>query len=50
MRQAAAQDAARDEIARWLEEDQGWNLIGTMDSPVKGGDGNREFLIAAAKP
>jgi len=46
----AAQDAALAEIARWLSEEQGWNVIGTMDSPIKGGDGNREFLIAARKP
>ena len=45
----AAQDAALAEIERWLIEDQGWNVLGTMESPIKGGDGNREFLIAAVK-
>jgi 23S rRNA (cytidine1920-2'-O)/16S rRNA (cytidine1409-2'-O)-methyltransferase len=46
----AAQQAALVEIERWLIEDQRWNVLGTMESPLKGGDGNREFLIAAIKP
>lgn len=46
----ALQDAARDDIARWLTEEQKWRVLDTMESPVKGGDGNREFLIAAKKP
>ncbi|HEY2034699.1 MAG TPA: TlyA family RNA methyltransferase [Rhizomicrobium sp.] len=46
----AAQDAALAEIARWLSEDQKWSVLGTMESAIKGGDGNREFLIAARKP
>ena len=28
----------------------GWRVIGLAPSPVEGGDGNREFLIAAEKP
>jgi len=46
----AAQDAALAEISRWLSEDQRWSVIGTTPSPIAGGDGNREFLIAARKP
>jgi 23S rRNA (cytidine1920-2'-O)/16S rRNA (cytidine1409-2'-O)-methyltransferase len=46
----AAQKAALDEIVRWLAEEQGWSVLGTMDSPVTGGDGNREFFVAARKP
>ncbi|MBS0278342.1 MAG: TlyA family RNA methyltransferase [Proteobacteria bacterium] len=46
----AAQDAALAEISRWLAEEQGWNVLGAMESPLKGGDGNREFLLAAVKP
>jgi 23S rRNA (cytidine1920-2'-O)/16S rRNA (cytidine1409-2'-O)-methyltransferase len=45
----AAQTAALAEIERWLIEEQGWSVLGTMESPIKGGDGNREFLIAAVK-
>lgn len=46
----AAQDAALAEISCWLVEEQGWNVLGAMESPLKGGDGNREFLLAAVKP
>jgi 23S rRNA (cytidine1920-2'-O)/16S rRNA (cytidine1409-2'-O)-methyltransferase len=46
----AAQAAALEKIARWLAEDQKWSVLGTMESTIKGGDGNREFLIAAVKP
>jgi 23S rRNA (cytidine1920-2'-O)/16S rRNA (cytidine1409-2'-O)-methyltransferase len=46
----AAQGAALAEISRWLVEEQGWNVLGAMESPLKGGDGNREFLLAAVKP
>lgn len=46
----AAQDAALAEISRWLSQDQAWSVLGTMQSPITGGDGNREFLIAARKP
>jgi predicted rRNA methylase YqxC with S4 and FtsJ domains len=25
-------------------------VLGVMESPIEGGDGNREFLVAARKP
>jgi 23S rRNA (cytidine1920-2'-O)/16S rRNA (cytidine1409-2'-O)-methyltransferase len=50
VKDVAAQDAALAEIARWLAKEQAWKILGTMESPVFGGDGNREFLIAAEKP
>lgn len=28
----------------WVEE-QGWKIIGTMESPIRGGEGNVEYLI-----
>lgn len=37
-----------DDIASWLAG-QGWALIGLTLSPLKGGSGNTEFLIAAEK-
>jgi 23S rRNA (cytidine1920-2'-O)/16S rRNA (cytidine1409-2'-O)-methyltransferase len=46
----AVQEAALAEILRWLSQDQAWSVLGTMQSPITGGDGNREFLIAARKP
>ncbi|MGB5094135.1 MAG: TlyA family RNA methyltransferase [Parvibaculum sp.] len=38
-----------EEISSWLENDCGWRVIGLTPSPITGGDGNREFLIAAIK-
>jgi 23S rRNA (cytidine1920-2'-O)/16S rRNA (cytidine1409-2'-O)-methyltransferase len=49
VREAAAQDAALSGIKTWLAERDGWAVIGSMESPIAGGDGNREFLIAAQR-
>lgn len=49
VRNAAVHEAVCQDIARWLEEDQGWRVEGLMPSPIAGGDGNREFLISAVK-
>ncbi|WP_173931209.1 TlyA family RNA methyltransferase [Chelativorans sp. Marseille-P2723] len=37
------------EVASWLETNQGWRTIGLTASPIEGGDGNREFLLAGCK-
>jgi 23S rRNA (cytidine1920-2'-O)/16S rRNA (cytidine1409-2'-O)-methyltransferase len=45
-------DAARDEaIAAILSalRELGFNVLGLIDSPITGGDGNREHLVAAAR-
>jgi len=44
-----AQAKAVQGIADWLATQSGWSVIGTMESPITGGDGNREFLLAAKK-
>ena len=36
------------EITAFLRA-QGWRVLGLTPSPVEGGDGNREFLVAAGK-
>jgi 23S rRNA (cytidine1920-2'-O)/16S rRNA (cytidine1409-2'-O)-methyltransferase len=36
-------------IREWLMR-LGWQVTGEVPSPIEGGDGNREFLIAALKP
>jgi 23S rRNA (cytidine1920-2'-O)/16S rRNA (cytidine1409-2'-O)-methyltransferase len=36
-------------VARWLGTQPSWSVLGTMESPIQGGEGNREFLLAAAK-
>jgi 23S rRNA (cytidine1920-2'-O)/16S rRNA (cytidine1409-2'-O)-methyltransferase len=35
------------EIARWLGDEQRWQILGITGSPITGPKGNREFLIAA---
>lgn len=38
------------ELERWLAEDMGWKSLGLIPSPITGGDGNVEFLLAGQKP
>jgi 23S rRNA (cytidine1920-2'-O)/16S rRNA (cytidine1409-2'-O)-methyltransferase len=38
------------EIAHWLGEQQGWQVLGVTESPITGPKGNREFLIGARRP
>lgn len=44
-------DASRvaEELRAWLDAQPGWRAIGLVDSPVLGGDGNREFLLGGRK-
>jgi len=37
------------ELERWLTEDMGWTSLGLIPSPIAGGDGNQEFLLAGRK-
>ncbi|MEQ9518332.1 MAG: TlyA family RNA methyltransferase [Parvibaculum sp.] len=43
-------EEVRTRIQRWLSEDMGWDVLGIIDSPITGGDGNKEFLIGARRP
>ena len=36
-------------VAEWLDRLPGWRVVGLTESPVKGPEGNREFLIHARK-
>lgn len=38
------------ELERWFVEDMGWKSLGLIPSPIAGGDGNLEFLLAGTKP
>jgi 23S rRNA (cytidine1920-2'-O)/16S rRNA (cytidine1409-2'-O)-methyltransferase len=38
------------ELERWLVEEMGWVSLGLIPSPIDGGDGNKEFLLAGRKP
>lgn len=46
--EAAQEDTVHD-ISAWLGAQPGWKVLGTMESPIKGGGGNTEFLVAAVK-
>ncbi|MCY1664459.1 TlyA family RNA methyltransferase [Rhizobium sp. SL86] len=37
------------ELERWLVEDMGWASLGLIPSPIAGGDGNQEYLLAGRK-
>ena len=37
------------DLHRWLDMVPGWRSIGVCPSPIEGGDGNREFLLAGEK-
>jgi 23S rRNA (cytidine1920-2'-O)/16S rRNA (cytidine1409-2'-O)-methyltransferase len=43
----AIRDEALKAIVAWLGAQSGWSVLGTLESPIQGGDGNREFLVAA---
>ena len=49
VRDEHARHAALADIETWLSSVDGWTVAGAIESPVKGGDGNREYLIAARK-
>ena len=38
-----------DTISRWLDGLPGWSVLGIAESPIKGPEGNIEFLIGAAR-
>ncbi len=49
VRDAKARDRALAGIVDFIAATPGWRVLGTMESPVSGGDGNIEYLLAAAK-
>jgi 23S rRNA (cytidine1920-2'-O)/16S rRNA (cytidine1409-2'-O)-methyltransferase len=38
-----------DRITGWLPSNPGWEVIGLCDSPIKGPEGNKEFLMVGRK-
>ena len=49
VRDPAVHAAVCQRIRDWLTG-LGWQVTGLVPSPIEGGDGNREFLVAARKP
>ncbi|MES0869157.1 TlyA family RNA methyltransferase [Pseudovibrio sp. SCP19] len=37
------------ELQEWMNDQPGWSVLGITTSPIKGGDGNVEYLIACRK-
>jgi 23S rRNA (cytidine1920-2'-O)/16S rRNA (cytidine1409-2'-O)-methyltransferase len=49
VRDAALHEEVVARVRAWLETDMGWSVIGVTESPIRGAEGNREFLICAIK-
>lgn len=49
VRDAALQEEVVARVRAWLENDMGWAVHGVTESPIRGAEGNREFLICAQK-
>ncbi len=47
VRDAAARQAAVDDVTAWVAAQRGWRVAGIVPSPIKGGSGNEEFLLGA---
>ena len=45
---AVAREAAEG-VATWLATEMGWTVDGLIESPIAGGDGNREFLLGVRR-
>ncbi|MCD6076038.1 MAG: TlyA family rRNA (cytidine-2-O)-methyltransferase [Rhodospirillales bacterium] len=45
----ALHQEVRDRISNWIATTPGWNVLGITQSPIKGPEGNIEFLIGARK-
>jgi len=49
LKDAAEGPRIAERLRAWLDAQPGWRALGICDSPVAGGDGNREFLLAGVK-
>ena len=49
VREPELHDKAVAKIRDFIAEQEGWEWRDVMDSPIKGGDGNREFLAWLVK-
>ncbi len=49
LRDPADGEKVAKELEAWLDGMPGWRALGVVASPIEGGDGNREFLLAGVK-
>ena len=47
VRDAALHEEVVGRVCVWLESDMGWSVLGVTESPIRGAEGNCEFLICA---
>ncbi len=49
VRDPAIHQAVCERVALWIAAQPGWTAVGTIESPIQGPAGNREFLICARR-
>jgi 23S rRNA (cytidine1920-2'-O)/16S rRNA (cytidine1409-2'-O)-methyltransferase len=49
VRNASVAQACAENMANWLEAQPGWRTTDLFPSPIKGSDGNQEFLLAGIR-
>lgn len=49
VRDREAREAALAKIANFVAAQRSWHVLGHIESPIMGGDGNAEYLLAAGK-
>jgi 23S rRNA (cytidine1920-2'-O)/16S rRNA (cytidine1409-2'-O)-methyltransferase len=49
LRDAAEGERIAGELCEWLDGQPDWRAVGLVPSPIEGGDGNREYLLAGTK-
>ncbi|MFN3766558.1 MAG: TlyA family RNA methyltransferase [Aliihoeflea sp.] len=49
LRDPAQAQTVAENLRAWLDAVPGWRATGLVPSPIEGGDGNREFLLAGVK-
>ncbi len=49
LRDAGEGERIAADLAQWLAGRPGWSVLGVEPSPIEGGDGNREYLMAGRK-
>lgn len=49
LRDPSGAERVANELRDWLNAVPGWRATGLVASPIEGGDGNREFLLAGVK-
>ena len=49
VRDPADRQRAVEELRAWMTSQPGWTVAGVIESPIRGGSGNQEFLMGAVK-